>query len=86
MLSSKRGEVQKTILPEEQPVIDFAYASVVTTAPVRKGEKLSLDNVWVKRPGTGLIHARELQRVFGHTAALDIPIDVQLRPEDIAGW
>ena len=30
---------KKTILPEEQPVIDFAYASVVTTAPVKKGAK-----------------------------------------------
>lgn len=76
----------KTILPEEQPVIDFAYASVVTTSPVRKGDKLSLDNVWVKRPGTGPIHARELQRVLGRTAVADVPANVQLKPEDILGW
>ena len=76
----------KTILPEELPVINFAYASVVTTGPVRKGDKLSLDNIWVKRPGTGPIHAREFQRVLGLTAAADVPPNVQLRPQDIAGW
>src|SRR5690349_6266774 len=43
----------KDILPEEQPTIDFAYASVVTTRKVRNGEKFTRDNLWVKRPGTG---------------------------------
>ena len=37
----------KTILAEEQPTIDFAYACVVTTKPVRTGETFSTDNTWV---------------------------------------
>ena len=55
----------KTILSEEQPTIDFAYACVVTTRVVKAGETLSNDNIWVKRPGTGDIKARDFERVLG---------------------
>ena len=72
----------KTILPTEQPVIDFAYASVVTIEEVRAGEVFSLDNVWVKRPGTGPISAKKLDRVVGRVAKRDLPADVQIAPED----
>jgi sialic acid synthase SpsE len=76
----------KTILEEEQPVIDFAYASVVTIAPVRAGEVFSLENTWVKRPGTGAILAPELNRVLGKKAARDIQKDSQIGPDDIENW
>ena len=72
----------KTILPTEQPVIDFAYASVVTIKEVKAGEVLSLDNVWVKRPGTGPIMAEDLDSVLGRVARRDLPTDVQIAPED----
>jgi N-acetylneuraminate synthase len=80
IFAARHGE--KTILPSEQPVIDFAYASVVTIAPVRAGDKLSLDNVWVKRPGTGPILARELETVLGRVARRDLPADIQIGPDD----
>jgi sialic acid synthase SpsE len=76
----------KTILPEEQPVIEFAYATVVTIKPVRKGEVFSLENTWVKRPGTGAIHADSLNRVVGKRAAVDIPSDVHVAPDNIVGY
>lgn len=76
----------KTILPEEQPVIDFAYATVVSVAGIKAGEPFTLANTWVKRPGTGPIHACRLNDVLGKTAARDVTADVQLRPEDIAGF
>jgi len=70
----------KTILGEEQPTIDFAYACVVTTREIPKGEKLSSDNTWVKRPGTGEIKAKDYQRVLGRSAARDLPAHTQV------GW
>lgn len=76
----------KTILAEEQPVIDFAYATVVTVAPVRAGEAFSRDNVWVKRPGTGKILADRLDDVIGRRATTDIPADVHVDPAHIEGW
>ena len=73
----------KTILPEEQPTIDFAYASVVTIAPMKKGEKFSSHNIWVKRPGTGELRASHFSDVLGKCAANDLDADAQLKWEDI---
>lgn len=76
----------KTILPEEQPVIDFAYATVVSIKPIRKGEAFDLANVWVKRPGLGPIKAERLQDVIGKTATRDVAADSHIEPGDIAGF
>jgi len=73
----------KSILSEEQPVIDFAYASIVTIQPIKKGETLTLENIWVKRPGTGPIHAREFHSYLGCVSARDLPADVFLDEVDI---
>ena len=72
----------KTILEEEQPTIDFAYASVVTITEVTAGDVLSLDNIWVKRPGTGPILASDLDNVLGRVAKRDLPANVQIATED----
>jgi len=74
----------KTILPEEQPTIDFAYACVVTIRAVKAGEEFSAANVWVKRPGTGEIKAKDFDRVLGRRAARAIPTNTQVRWNDIA--
>jgi N-acetylneuraminate synthase len=72
---------EKEILPEEQPTIDFAYASVVSIAPIRAGERFSKENIWVKRPGTGEILAGEFDRMLGRKATVDIPDKCQLKRE-----
>jgi sialic acid synthase SpsE len=82
---SARGGA-KTVLAEEQPVIEFAYATIVTIAPIRKGERLDRSNIWVKRPGTGKIHAVHLDDVIGKIAARDLPADIHVDPEDIVGF
>ena len=74
----------KTILPEEQPTIDFAYACVVTIRDVQAGEEFSAANVWVKRPGTGEIKARDFERVLGRSAAHAMPTNTQVRWSDLA--
>lgn len=74
----------KTILPEEQPTIDFAYACVVTIRDMQAGEEFSAANVWVKRPGTGEIKARDFERVLGRRAARAIPTNTQVRWTDIS--
>ena len=76
-------EGSKTILDEEQQTIDFAYASVVTTRNVIKGDSFSRDNIWVKRPGTGEMKAIEFPSVLGKRANRSIPADTQLCYDDI---
>jgi N-acetylneuraminate synthase len=75
---------RKDILPEEKPTIDFAYASIVTIRPVKKGEPFTMDNLWVKRPGTGKLLAKDFPAVLGRRATRDLPADVQLAPVDYA--
>jgi sialic acid synthase SpsE len=76
----------KGVLPEEQPVIDFAYATIVTIRSIAAGEVFSRDNVWVKRPGSGPIRAEFFEGILGKMAARSVPADVHLAPEDIVGY
>ena len=73
-----RGE-HKGPVKEEKPTIDFAFASVVTIAPVNAGEKFTMKNIWVKRPGTGEMRAEKFTSILGRRARKDIPKDIQLR-------
>jgi len=73
----------KAILTEEQPTIDFAYASVVSIKPIAKGEVLTKQNIWVKRPGTGEILAVDFERLLGKAAARAIPLNAQLSWRDV---
>lgn len=74
----------KQVLKEEQPTIDFAYATVVTVRSVRQGATIHKDDVWVKRPGTGEILAKDLEKVIGKKAKKEIPAHVHIRWKDIA--
>lgn len=75
---------QKEILPEEQPTIDFAYASVVSLNSIEKGDILTRKNIWVKRPGTGEILAVDFEKILGRAATVDIPAGVQIKREWIS--
>ena len=69
---------------EEQVTMDFAFATVVTIAPIKAGEKLTKQNLWVKRPGTGSIPAEKYEALLGRTAARDIAADEHLSLSDLA--
>jgi N-acetylneuraminate synthase len=73
----------KTILNEEKPVIDFAYASVVSISDIKKGEKFTEENIWVKRPGNGAILAKDFESILGKVAENDIKKNSQLQLNDI---
>lgn len=73
----------KIVLPQEQPTIDFAYASIVTIQPIKAGDAFTKKNLWVKRPGTGEMLAIEYEHTLGRIASRDIPKDTQLRRLDI---
>ena len=72
-----RGD-HKGPIKGEKPTIDFAFASVVTIAPVKKGEKFTVKNLWVKRPGTGIL-AENFSKILGRRARTSLPKDIQLK-------
>ncbi|QTL97714.1 polyhydroxyalkanoate biosynthesis repressor PhaR [Iocasia frigidifontis] len=69
---------KKEILQDEKPTIDFAYACVVAIDDIKEGEKLSKENIWVKRPGTGEIKAKDFNNLLGKQVNQDISRDIQL--------
>ncbi|MGE4510672.1 MAG: N-acetylneuraminate synthase [Sulfurimonadaceae bacterium] len=73
---------KKEAAKEEQVTIDFAFATVVTIAPIQKGETLCKENIWVKRPGTGKILAKEYDMLLGKKATRDITEDTHLNWSD----
>lgn len=69
---------------EEQVTIDFAFATVVTIAPVKAGEPFTMQNLWVKRPGTGPIPAERFESILGKKASRDLPADEHLTDQDFS--
>lgn len=67
---------------EEQVTIDFAFATVCSIKTIKKGEVLSMENVWVKRPGTGTIPAEYFNSILGKKATRNIENDEQLNWQD----
>jgi len=82
ILALQRGGAKKPV-QEEKPTIDFAFATVVSIADIKKGEVLTKENIWVKRPGTGKIPASDFNKLLGMFAARDISIDSHLSLEDV---
>ena len=81
-LSKMRGG-KKEATKEEKVTIDFAFATVVSIKPIRKGDELTKENVWVKRPGTGGISASAFAGILGRTCNKDIELDEHLSWGDL---
>ncbi len=77
------NKLKKQIFELEKPTIDFAYSCVVTTKDIKKYEKISMDNTWVKRPGNGEIKAYDYTKVLGKKVKKDIKINTQISWKDI---
>jgi N-acetylneuraminate synthase len=82
IIAQQRGG-KKEPAKEEQVTIDFAFSTVCTIKPVKRGEPFTKENVWVKRPGKGGILAEEYNNILGKTAIKDVELDVQLQWEDV---
>jgi N-acetylneuraminate synthase len=67
---------------EEQVTIDFAFATVCAIANIKRGEPLTKENIWVKRPGTGKILAEHFEGLIGKIAIRNIENDEQLDFKD----
>ena len=72
----------KKIQPGEQDVRNMALHSVVTVRDLAAGATIGAEDVWVKRPGTG-IPARQLGDIIGKTTTRAIPRDSLVRWDDV---
>ena len=74
---------KKEAAVEEKATSAFAFATVVTIKDIKKGEKFTKENLWVKRPGTGEILAEHYNSIIGKSAKKDMLHDHHLSFEDI---
>jgi sialic acid synthase SpsE len=76
---------ERTIFPEEKQIVDWARETVVSETLIPAGETINEGMVWVKRPspGPGAVPAKDLKKVIGKKARVDIPKDVQIKWEYI---
>lgn len=73
---------KKEAAKEEEVTIDFAFATVVSIKPIKKGDIITKDNIWVKRPGTGEIRAEHYESLIGKAVLKDIDNDEHLNWDD----
>lgn len=74
---------KKALLREEKVTSDFAFATVVSLQKIKKGEKFTEKNIWVKRPGTGQIPAADFNSLLGKVAKNDVEPDRHLNWCDV---
>ncbi|MBU1012563.1 MAG: N-acetylneuraminate synthase family protein [Bacteroidetes bacterium] len=78
---ARGGEKAPTLA--EAPTIAFAFASVISIKNISKGEALSEDNIWLKRPGGGDFTAAEYDMLLGKKAVVEIPCGLRIKREHI---
>jgi N,N'-diacetyllegionaminate synthase len=68
---------RKVIHDRERQIRAWAFRSIVSTRAIAKGEVVTQDMIWSKRPGTG-IPAYRMDEVIGKIAVTDIPANTLL--------
>lgn len=74
---AKPGGIQP--VEEEKKTAEFAFASVVSDRDIAKGEILSNDNIWVRRPGNGDFSAEQLTKLIGKKVKKKIKKNTQIK-------
>lgn len=72
---------KRDIFAQEKQIVAWARHAVVSEKEISKGTVITKEMVWVKRPSpaSGSIPAKDLKKVIGKTAKVDIPKDVQIK-------
>lgn len=74
------GSPQKKLLRCEKQYVAVARKSLVAAQKIKKGEKFTVKNLTVKRPGTGLL-PKKFKEVLGKVAAKAVPKDALITEE-----
>lgn len=75
---------EKSVHGREADIRTWAFRSIVSTRLIVKGEIITQEEIWSKRPGTG-IPSHRMDEVIGRRAARDIRENSLLSWEDIEG-
>ena len=81
IFSARGGD--KAPIEAEAPTIAFAFASVVAIKDIQVGEKLTEDNIWVKRPGGGDFCVLDYDVLLGRRALVSIKGGYQIKRDQV---
>lgn len=71
----------KIVHENEEPIRKWAFRSIVTKCPIKKGQTIEAEMIWSKRPGTG-IPSYKMNEVIGKIATCDVEENTLLKYED----
>lgn len=72
---------EKTVHCDEKSIRCWAFRSIVSTKKIKKGEIITQDMIWSKRPGTG-IPSYKMNEIIGKVAVNNIDKNTLLTYED----
>lgn len=81
IFAARGGE--KGPVEAEAPTIAFAFASVVAIRDIAAGQKLTEENIWVKRPGGGDFTVLDYEALLGKIAKVSISRGLQIKRSDV---
>ena len=64
---------------DEESVYNFARGSIVADKNLTKGTKISENDIWARRPGTGEIPAYDFDKIVGKVLNRDVPKNIQIK-------
>lgn len=74
---------EKKLLKQEKKTIAFAFPSVVSLKKISAGEKLNLNNIFLKRPGGGDFGIKDLLKLYGKKVIKNIEANTQIKKNQI---
>ena len=72
---------RKFVNDKEKTIRQWAFRSIVSVSEIKKGEIITQEHVWSKRPGTG-IPSYLMDSVIGKKATHDIEKNIMLQYDD----
>lgn len=73
---------ERKVHAKEESIRTWAFRSIVSTRPIAKGSVITQEDIWSKRPGTGIPSYR-MDELLGKKAARDIAQNVLVSWNDI---
>lgn len=73
---------KKKVHKKEEAVRTWAFRSIVSTKPIAQGSVITQDDIWSKRPGTG-IPSHQMDEIIGRRTLRDIPGNTLLSWNDL---
>ena len=73
---------EKVVHKDEKSIREWAFRSIVSLRDIKRGEIITPEMIWSKRPGTG-IPSHQMDEVIGKKAKWDIACNTLIKWEEL---